>query len=111
MQTLDQPEPGARSPRNASCDIDVRLDHPERTLTGRETVQWRNASRQPTSELQFHLYRNAWRDAETTWPRARRLAGNRTPPLDDGWSAVELWLLEFHDDGHFQCAGTRARDR
>ncbi len=71
-----QPHEGARSPRNASYSIDVRLDHLNRTLHGRETIRWRNISNQPTSELQFHLYWNAWRDTSSTWLRERRLAGN-----------------------------------
>ncbi|MGH9203112.1 MAG: hypothetical protein ACRD2A_17945, partial [Vicinamibacterales bacterium] len=52
----DAPLPGALSPRNANYDIDVRLDHSAKTLTGRETIRWRNISRHATSELQFHLY-------------------------------------------------------
>ena len=36
-QLHDQPAAGARSPRNASYDIDVRLDHARRTLHGART--------------------------------------------------------------------------
>ena len=50
-QSFDQPEAGARSPRNANYEIDVRLDHAARTLTGRETIRWRNISSHPTNEL------------------------------------------------------------
>ena len=93
MQRFDQPEPGARSPRNASYDIDVRLDHAARTLIGRETIAWRNISSQPASELQFHLYWNAWRNAESTWLRERRLAGTLAPPRDDAWGSMDVSLL------------------
>ena len=62
-QTFDQPLPGARSPRNASYDIDVRLEPGDRSLHGHERIRWRNISANPTSELQFHLYWNAWRNA------------------------------------------------
>ena len=48
---------------------------PRSTIRGRETIRWRNITDQPTNELQFHLYWNAWRDAESTWLRERRLAG------------------------------------
>src|SRR5687768_6321823 len=92
-QSFDQAETGARSPRNANYDIDVRLDHAARTLTGRETIRWRNISRQSTEELQFHLYWNAWRDAESTWLRERRLAGIYTPPRDDAWSSSDVTAL------------------
>jgi len=90
MQTHDAPEPGARSPRNASYNIDVRLDHAARTLRGRETIRWRNISAKATSELQFHLYWNAWRDAESTWLRSRRMTRNYTAPLADGWGSIDV---------------------
>ncbi len=89
---LDAPLPGARSPRNASYTIDVRLDPESRTLTGREILTWRNISSTETSELRFHLYYNAWRNSESTWLRERALAGNRrlaTRPAEDwGWIDV-----------------------
>ncbi|MGH7555564.1 MAG: hypothetical protein ACREMQ_21395, partial [Longimicrobiales bacterium] len=90
VQAHDDPEPGARSPRNASYDIDVRLDHAARTLRGRETIRWRNITAKPTSELQFHLYWNAWRDADSTWLRERRMARNDTAPRADGWGAINV---------------------
>ena len=82
-QRFAQPEACARSPRNVSYTIDVRLDHTARTLNGRETIRWRNISSRPTAELQFHLYWNAWRNLESTWLRERKLAGNFTPPRAD----------------------------
>jgi len=81
---------GARSPRNASYDIDVTLDHAARRLKGRETIRWRNISANPTSELQFHLYWNAWRNLESTWLRERRLAGTVTPPRADAWGSIDV---------------------
>ena len=92
---IDQAAVGGRSPRNANYDIDVRLDHAARTLTGRETIRWRNISSHPTSELQFHLYWNAWRNLESTWLRERRLAGNFTPPRDEAWSSIDITRLRL----------------
>ena len=93
VPTPEQADAGGRSPRNANYDIDVRLDHAARTLTGRETIHWRNISSNLTSELQFHLYWNAWRNVESTWLRERRLAGNFTPPRDDAWSSIDVTRL------------------
>ena len=90
VQRFDRPLPGALSPRNANYDIDVTLDHGARRLEGRETIRWRNISANPTSELQFHLYWNAWRNGESTWLRERRLAGNVTPPRDDAWGSIDV---------------------
>ncbi len=88
-------ESGARSPRNANYDIEVRLDHAARTLTGRETIRWRNISANPTRELQFHLYWNAWRNADSTWLRERRLAGVTTPPRADAWGAIDVTAVRL----------------
>ncbi len=62
-QSFDRPVAGALSPRNANYSIDARLDHATRTLTGRETIRWRNISADTATELRFHLYWNAWRNA------------------------------------------------
>jgi hypothetical protein len=90
VQTFDQMEPGALSPRSANYDIDVRLDHAARTLTGRETIRWRNLTSNPATELQFHLYWNAWRDLESTFMRERRLGRGFTPPREDAWGSIEV---------------------
>src|SRR6185369_7476092 len=92
-QKFDQPAPGARSPRNANYEIDVRLEPGDRTLHGRERIRWRNISANPTSELQFHLYWNAWRNAESTWLRERRLGGNGTTPRPDAWGSTDIKAL------------------
>jgi aminopeptidase N len=89
-QTFDAPQPGAQSPRNANYEIDVRLDHDRRTLAGRETIRWRNITAQPTHELRFHLYWNAWRDLESTWMRERRLLPTFTRPRDDAWGSIDV---------------------
>lgn len=90
-QTYDQPQPGALSPRNANYDIDVRLDHAARTLTGRETIRWRNISTQTATELQFHLYWNAWRNMESTWLREAKMAGGGSEgPREDAWGSSDV---------------------
>jgi hypothetical protein len=95
VQTFDQRYEGARSPRNANYDIDVRLDHGARSLRGRANIRWRNLSNRGTSEVQFHLYWNAWRDLTSTWLRERRLAGILTPPRDDAWGWSEITVVRL----------------
>jgi aminopeptidase N len=90
VQSFDQPDPNGLSPHNASYQIDVRLDHAARTLSGREIIRWRNISSRQATGLQFHLYWNAWRDLESTFMRERRLAPGFTPPRDDAWGSVEV---------------------
>jgi hypothetical protein len=86
------PPPGALSPRNANYSIDVRLDPRERLLIGSEVVTWRNISANPTPEVRFHLYYNAWKNTRSTWLREAELGRNLdTAPLrekDWGWTEV-----------------------
>jgi hypothetical protein len=74
--------PGALSPRNANYSIDANLDVPRQSLTGREVITWRNVTPNPTSEMRFHLYWNAWRNTQSTWLRERALAD---APARRGW--------------------------
>ena len=70
--------PRPLSPRNANYTIDVRLDAPARTLTGRETLAWTNISTAAATELQFHLYYNAWKNDQSTYMEESKLAGGWT---------------------------------
>lgn len=83
---------GRYSARNANYDIDVRLDPDTHMLEGRELLTWRNDSGRATSELQFHLYYNAWKNTKSTWMReylvARGEAFLSRPPEDWGWITV-----------------------
>jgi aminopeptidase N len=74
--TIDPP----LSPRNASYIIDARLDPASRTITGSEVILWRNITTKPATELQFHLYWNAWRDDRSTWLREATLGSRRVVP-------------------------------
>jgi len=71
----------ALSPRNASYIIDAKLDITSRTITGSEVILWRNITTKPATELQFHLYWNAWRDDHSTWLRETKLGSRRTVPV------------------------------
>ena len=83
----------ALSPRNASYTIDVRLDHASRTLRGSQTLTWTNLQEQPTNQLWFHLYWNAWSNRQSTWMREDRLRGRsdrRGEIAADDWSYLEV---------------------
>ncbi len=66
-----------RSPRNANYSIEARLDAASHTIIGSEVITWRNITARPTSELRFHLYWNAWRNARSTWLREAGLGSSR----------------------------------
>ena len=93
---LSAPLPGALSPRNANYSIDVTLDAPTHTLSGRSVLTWRNISNVSTVELRFHLYYNAWKNSRSTWMREAALRGgrNRVPGREDwGWIDVNAVRL------------------
>jgi len=64
------------SPRNANYTITARLDPAARTITGSETITWRNLTSRPATELQFHLYWNAWKNPRSTFMRELALSGS-----------------------------------
>ena len=97
--------PPALSPRNASYRIQASLDPATHQILATGTLAWRNISQATVSELRFHLYWNAWRDAKSSWMRELALAGNgayaRRPAEDFG--GIEMSTLSV--------AGTNLVDR
>ena len=88
---------GRPSPRNANYSIDVQLDADRRSLSGREVLTWRNISSISTSELQFHLYYNAWKNTRSTWMRERRLgrgSGLHARPEAD-WGRIDVSAIRL----------------
>jgi peptidase M1-like protein len=64
-----------RSPRNANYTIAARLEPTTRTINATETIIWRNLTSRPATDLQFHLYWNAWKNDRSTFMRERALGG------------------------------------
>jgi hypothetical protein len=101
VASVDSARAQALSPRNANYTIDVTLDTRARTLRGRETLVWTNVTTASTSELQFHLYYNAWRNHDSTWMREHTLtswwqsAGSRR---DDDFAAIDISSLTITGD-------------
>ena len=55
------------SERIANYDISVTLDNIEHKLTGKEILRWKNTSSDKVTELQFHLYLNAFKNNRSTF--------------------------------------------
>jgi hypothetical protein len=94
------------SPRNANYTIDVKLDPQTKTLAGREIIMWRNDRDQPTSELRFHLYYNAWKNTRSTWLLERTLAGQTMRGTqrnlrEEDWSYVNVNSIKILPQGKF----------
>jgi len=87
-----QDAPSARSPRNASYQLLATLDPGTHTITGSGRITWRNITTAPARDLRFHLYWNAWRDANSSWMREQRLGRSGAfarRPADD-WGSIDL---------------------
>ena len=83
-----------RSPRNANYTIDAKLDPAARTLTATSRIDWRNITSSATSELQFHLYWNAWKDVRSTFLRERALA-SRVRARDADFARLDIEALAY----------------
>lgn len=88
--------PAHRSPAEqvqdiASYWIDVELDPATKTLQGRETLTYLNASPDALPQLAFHLYLNAFAGPNTTFMRESggNLRGFRANPDAPGWIEVD----------------------
>ena len=57
----------ALSNRIANYDISVKLDAEKHTLEGKQKLTWKNSSTDEITELQFHLYLNAFKDKNSTF--------------------------------------------
>jgi hypothetical protein len=92
------------SPRNANYTVEVTLDPAAKRLSGTQLVEWRNLQQEPTAELWFHLYWNAWRNSRSTWMLGDR-AGERSTyskgeeKIDEGdWSWIEVDSIRLLGD-------------
>lgn len=82
----------------ASYDIEVALDAEHHELDGRQTIRWRNTTSEPTSELWFHLYLNAFANTDTTLMRELRRSRPATVEGFDGrWGWTRVTRLRLAD--------------
>ena len=89
------------SPRNASYKIKAALDPGDKTIHGRQILTWKNISSYPASELQFHLYMNAFKNNRSTLMResgGRGMGGSGEP----SWGWIDIDTLRI--DGGKDCA-------
>ena len=78
------------SPRIANYDINVRLDAGKRMLHGSETLKWFNRSADRISELQFHLYLNAFRNSHSTFMKESGGVSRGNKIDKEGWGFIEV---------------------
>ena len=84
------------SQRNANYTITARLDPSRHTITGSATITWRNITSRAATELQFHLYWNAWKNERSTFMRELALSGSADahPRTADDWARIDVTAIK-----------------
>lgn len=82
------------SPRIANYKISVSLDPAEKTLTASETLTWRNTSQDRITELQFHLYLNAFKNSESTFMKESGGASRQVTSEEEEWGWIDITSMK-----------------
>ncbi|MBO9598473.1 MAG: M1 family peptidase, partial [Cohnella sp.] len=90
--TLQAPKPAVLSNRVTEYHINVALNEKDGTLSGQQTVTWKNPGRKPVSDLYFHLYPNAFAPGSTFLKESGgQLRGDKMNPDSNG--SMEITAL------------------
>lgn len=85
------------SPRIAEYTIEASLDVNKKIIIGKETLKWRNTSKDFIKELQFHLYLNAFKNNRSTFIKESggQLRGNAIKSVDENaWGYIDINSLK-----------------
>jgi len=88
------------SNRIANYDITVKLDAAKKTLDGKETLVWKNISTDNISELQFHLYLNAFKDNNSTFMKESggQLRGDGIDKSSkENWGSINIISMQVRN--------------
>ena len=80
--------------------MEASYDPAERLIKGTQRLRWRNTASVPVSELQFHLYLNAFANNRTTFftESGGQLRAQKIPPGKWGWVEVTAMRTAAGDD-------------
>jgi hypothetical protein len=84
------------SQRSSNYTIDVRLNTEKKSLDGEEVLVWRNPSRMPVCELQFHLYLNAFKDMESSYLKEYKPEPTRNKD-NNSWGSIAITSIKTSD--------------
>ncbi|OGD21891.1 MAG: hypothetical protein A2W03_10925 [Candidatus Aminicenantes bacterium RBG_16_63_16] len=88
------PVAGSLAEPVVSYQFQVRLDPAQKTVAGSENLTWLNTSGLPVSELQFHLYLNAFKNNRTTLMKESGAAYREIERQDEDWGYVTVHKIE-----------------
>lgn len=89
------PASAAMSRQVVAYRIQAQLDPEKKTVTGEETLTWRNESPDTIRELRFHLYLNAFQNEKSTFMRESggQLRGDRAQK--DEWGYIDIQRMRI----------------
>lgn len=84
----------AMSDQVVAYTIRARLDPLQKTISGQETLAWRNTSGDAVAELRFHLYLNAFSNTKSSFMRESggQLRSDRAQ--QEGWGYVDIKRMQ-----------------
>ncbi len=87
------------SPKIASYDINLVLDVDQKKVFADQKLIWRNPSDKEVSDLQFHIYYNAFKNSESTFMKDRGVFdGLLSEALEEGTGWARTDILEMFDE-------------
>ncbi len=87
------------SNRQVSYRMNVSLDTDTRTVSGTEQLTWRNPDSKPVTELQFHLYLNAFKNNRSTFMKESGGVHRGFKADDDNpWGGIDVLRMQIAGD-------------
>lgn len=86
------------SDRIANYDMAVSLNDTLKTIDADVKLTWKNTSRDTIPDLQFHLYFNAFKNAQSTF--SRESSGNMPWAKNNGWGWTEITQMSVREIDH-----------
>jgi len=95
----DPREQGPAAEDVVAYRIEVQLDPQRHTLEGRQSLSWRNTTATAATELQFHLYLNAFKNSRTTFMKESGGVSRGHRFREGEWGYIDLSTLRERDSG------------
>ena len=94
---IGQPAFSALSQHIVDCRIKARLVPAEKAVIGEQTLTWLNNSDLPVTELQFHLYLNAFKNNRSTFMKESGGTHRGFKMKKDEWGYSEVRKFKIKD--------------
>ena len=94
---LSPPLFDALSKHIVNYDIKATLVPNEKTVKGQEILVWLNDSNVPISELQFHLYLNAFKNSLTTMMKESGSPASGRTRAQAEWGSITVHKIQIQD--------------